>query len=35
MGLSTVKDLVTALNGTIRVSSKPGEGASFFMSLPR
>ena len=35
IGLSTVKDLVTALNGTITVSSKPGEGASFFMSLPR
>ena len=33
IGLSTVKDLVNALNGAIYVRSVPGEGASFFMSI--
>ncbi|MEJ7692918.1 GAF domain-containing sensor histidine kinase [Daejeonella sp.] len=33
IGLSTVKDLVTALNGNVSLKSVPGEGTTFFISI--
>jgi len=33
IGLSTVRDLITALKGSIRVESVPGEGSTFFVSF--
>ena len=33
IGLSTVKELIKVLQGSIHVSSKPGEGATFFISI--
>jgi signal transduction histidine kinase len=35
IGLSTVKDLLNALNGNIYVKSTPGEGATFFVSIKK
>lgn len=35
IGLSTVKDLVNALNGNIYVKSVPGEGATFFIAIKK
>jgi len=35
IGLSTVKDLVTALDGTIYVNSKPGQGSTFFIEIKK
>ncbi|SEA45528.1 GAF domain-containing sensor histidine kinase [Pedobacter hartonius] len=35
IGLSTVKDLVTALNGSIDVTSAPGTGSTFFIRIKR
>jgi signal transduction histidine kinase len=35
IGLSTVKDLITALKGDISVSSVPGEGATFRFSIQK
>ncbi|MFD2144810.1 sensor histidine kinase [Mucilaginibacter antarcticus] len=35
IGLSTVKDLLTALNGDVSVKSVPGEGATFNFSIPK
>jgi signal transduction histidine kinase len=35
IGLSTVKDLITALKGDISVSSVPGEGATFKFSIKK
>lgn len=34
IGLSLVKELVVLMNGTIKVSSKPGEGAIFTLQFP-
>ena len=34
LGLSIVKHLVAAHNGTTRVESRPGEGSTFFFTLP-
>ncbi|WP_295676708.1 GAF domain-containing sensor histidine kinase [uncultured Mucilaginibacter sp.] len=33
IGLSTVKELVKALNGTITLKSEPGKGTTFYISL--
>src|SRR5262249_60167030 len=35
LGLSIVKHLVQALHGTVRASSKVGQGSSFVVLLPR
>jgi signal transduction histidine kinase len=35
IGLSTVKDLLTVLNGNIYVKSTPGEGTTFFVSIKK
>jgi signal transduction histidine kinase len=35
IGLSTVKELITALNGNIYVRSAPDEGATFFLSIKK
>jgi signal transduction histidine kinase len=35
MGLSTVKDLISVLNGNIYVESVPGAGATFFVTLKK
>ena len=35
IGLSIVKNLVITLSGEIRLTSKPGEGASFEVLLPK
>lgn len=35
LGLSIVKDLITILNGDVRVESTLGEGASFYIRFPR
>lgn len=35
IGLATVKDLVTALKGSIRVKSEPGNGATFMVALKK
>jgi len=35
IGLSTVKDLLSVLNGNISVRSVPGEGATFFATLKK
>jgi signal transduction histidine kinase len=35
LGLAIVKRLVTAHEGTLGVSSRPGEGATFWVTLPR
>lgn len=35
IGLATVKSLIDALGGTIKVESPPGQGATFTFSLPR
>lgn len=35
LGLSIVKHVVSDLNGSIHVNSKPGEGATFIITLPR
>lgn len=35
IGLSTVKDLLNALQSTIHVQSVPGEGATFFVSIKK
>jgi signal transduction histidine kinase len=35
IGLSTVKELIKALNGTIKIKSLPGNGATFYLSLPK
>jgi signal transduction histidine kinase len=35
IGLSTVYELIKALNGTIRVQSTPGEGTTFFIAIPK
>jgi len=34
LGLSTVREMVTANGGSIRVDSTPGAGATFRMRLP-
>ena len=34
-GLALVKHLVSGLNGTMHITSKPGEGATFEISLPQ
>jgi len=35
IGLSTVRELVNALNGTITLASEPGEGTTFFIALKK
>ncbi|MDB5086789.1 MAG: hypothetical protein JWR09_783 [Mucilaginibacter sp.] len=35
IGLSTVKNLLTVLNGSIYVKSVPGEGAAFFIAIKK
>jgi signal transduction histidine kinase len=35
IGLSTVKELIKALKGTIYVKSAPGEGATFFIAIKK
>ncbi|ASU35093.1 sensor histidine kinase [Mucilaginibacter xinganensis] len=35
IGLSTVKDLLTVLNGSIYVKSVPGEGTTFFIAIKK
>jgi PAS domain S-box-containing protein len=35
LGLWIVRQIVDILHGTVRVSSKPGEGATFVVTLPR
>lgn len=35
IGLSTVKELIKALKGTIYVKSTPGEGATFFITIAK
>ena len=35
IGLSTVKDLITTLKGTIYVKSTPAEGATFFIAIKK
>jgi signal transduction histidine kinase len=35
IGLATVKDLVTALHGTIQLKSTLGTGSTFYVSLPK
>ena len=35
IGLSTVKNLLTVLNGSIYVKSVPGEGAAFFITIKK
>jgi len=35
LGLSIVKMLAEGMNGVIECSSKPGEGATFSLRLPR
>jgi signal transduction histidine kinase len=35
IGLSTVRELIKALDGTITLTSKPGEGTTFFISLKK
>lgn len=35
LGLWIVRQIIEALGGTIRVESTPGEGAAFFVELPR
>jgi two-component system, OmpR family, phosphate regulon sensor histidine kinase PhoR len=35
LGLAIVKHLVQAMNGTIRVASRPGKGTTFKVALPR
>lgn len=35
IGLSTVKELVKALNGDIRLDSTPGSGTTFYISIPK
>lgn len=34
LGLSILKQILTSHNGTVRVDNKPGEGMSFFITLP-
>jgi len=34
LGLNYVKAIVTAHNGTIRVTSEPGKGSSFYVTIP-
>lgn len=34
LGLSIVKHLVTAMKGDVRVESAPGQGSTFFVTLP-
>ncbi|HVK70277.1 MAG TPA: ATP-binding protein [Polyangium sp.] len=35
LGLWIVNEVVTAMNGTVTVASRPAEGATFVLSLPR
>jgi signal transduction histidine kinase len=35
IGLSTVHELIKALNGAIHVQSTPGEGTTFFIAIPK
>lgn len=35
LGLAIVKKAATKLRGSVRVESKPGEGSTFFVSLPK
>jgi signal transduction histidine kinase len=35
IGLSTVRDLIKALNGSISLQSVPGEGTIFFIAIPK
>ena len=35
LGLWIVRQVVTAMHGTVTVASRPGEGATFVLSLPR
>jgi len=35
IGLAIVKKAVSKLNGSVRVESKPGEGSTFFVALPK
>jgi signal transduction histidine kinase len=34
LGLSIVKHLVEAMNGKVGVESKPGQGTTFWFTLP-
>jgi len=34
LGLTICKTIIEALNGTIGVDSRPGEGARFWFTLP-
>jgi light-regulated signal transduction histidine kinase (bacteriophytochrome) len=35
IGLAIVKKVVNKLGGSVRLMSKPGEGSTFFVTLPR